>query len=353
MRILVTGAAGFIGGCAARRWAAAGDEVVGLDNLSRPGSAHNLLQMDEFAKRESVVGGRNAFRFVHGDIRSAEDVHGAFERYGPFDVVLHAAGQVAVTTSVTDPVADFRSNALGTLNVLEAVRRHSPHSVFLLTSTNKVYGKLEELGVRELETRYEYASRPRGVDETTPLDFHSPYGCSKGCADQYVRDYGRIYGLKTVVVRQSCIYGAPQYGVEDQGWVAWFVVAALLGKPITVYGDGKQVRDLLWIDDLLNLYDAIRANVDAAAGRIYNAGGGIDNTLSLIELVGMLRDEHGMNIEPSRADWRPGDQKVFVADSGKARRELGWVPRVGPAEGVAKLVEWARDNRSMLERIVG
>lgn len=348
MKVLVTGAAGFIGGCAARRWASAGDSVVGLDNLSRSGAAHNLLRMDQFARNAE-----GAFRFAHGDIRSAEDVYGVFERFGPFDVVLHAAGQVAVTTSVADPVADFRSNALGTLNVLEAVRRHSAQAVFLLASTNKVYGKLEDLGIRELETRYEYASRPNGVDETTPLDFHSPYGCSKGCADQYVRDYARVYGLRTVVVRQSCVYGAPQFGVEDQGWVSWFVAAAVLGKPLTIYGDGKQVRDLLWIEDLLDLYDAIRSRPEAAAGKIYNAGGGIDNTLSLLELVALLRDDHGMAVTPSRADWRPGDQKVFVADSSKARRELGWSPRVGPVEGVAALVRWAGENRDTLMKVVG
>ena len=251
------------------------------------------------------------------------------------DAVLHLAAQVAVTTSVADPRADFEINALGTFNVLEAVRLAGAGPAVLYSSTNKVYGNLEHVHVVERDGRYAYENFPTGVDESEPLDFHSPYGCSKGAGDQYVRDYARIYGLKTVVFRQSCIYGTRQFGIEDQGWIAWFCLATLRGQPFTIFGDGKQIRDTLWVDDLINAYEAAIERIDTVSGEVFNVGGGPSNTLSLLELVAMLEAHFGRKLNPPFADWRPGDQRVFVADIGKAERLLGWRPEVSTARGRA------------------
>ena len=243
------------------------------------------------------------------------------------DVIYHLASQVAVTTSVQDPRHDFEANALGTFNVLEAARLSGRRPIVLYASTNKVYGGMEDVAVVEGETGYSYRDYPYGIPETYPLDFHSPYGCSKGAGDQYVRDYARIYGLPTVVLRQSCIYGPRQFGVEDQGWVAWFLIAAVTGQPITIYGDGKQVRDVLWVDDLLDLYDMVIEQIDVAAGQVYNVGGGPGNTLAVWQELGpMLTRLMGDEIPVAHDDWRPGDQHIFVADIRKAERELGWRP---------------------------
>jgi CDP-paratose 2-epimerase len=217
----------------------------------------------------------------------------------------------------------------------------------LYSSTNKVYGNLEHLRVVDRGGRYGYEDRPHGVDESEPLDFHSPYGCSKGAGDQYVRDYARIYGLKTVVFRQSCIYGARQMGIEDQGWVAWFCLAATAGRPFTIFGDGKQVRDALWVDDLIDAYERALARIGTVAGEVFNIGGGPGNTISLLELVAKLARATGRDLNPPHADWRPGDQRVFVADVRKAERLLGWRPRVSTDEGIDRLLAWVRDNRSL------
>jgi CDP-paratose 2-epimerase len=224
--------------------------------------------------------------------------------------------------------------------------------VFLYASTNKVYGGLEGVAVVERETRYEYDVERNGIGEQFPLDLHSPYGCSKGSADQYVRDYHRIFGLQSVVFRQSCIYGTRQFGVEDQGWVAWFTIAALLGLPMTIYGNGKQIRDVLWIDDLIEAYVQAIARIDRTAGQIYNIGGGPTNTLSLVELVAWLRRETGEVIAPERAPWRAGDQRVFVAGIAKAMRDLDWRPRVTPEDGVKRLAAWVHSERALLARLL-
>jgi CDP-paratose 2-epimerase len=276
---------------------------------------------------------------------------GLFAQHQDTDVVIHEAAQVAVTSSVSDPRTDFEVNALGTFNVLEAARQYTPQAVFLYASTNKVYGQLEHLCAREGLTRYEYTEATRGIDESESMDFHSPYGCSKGCAEQYVRDYHRIYGLKSVVFRQSCVYGTRQFGVEDQGWVAWFIIASVLGRPLTIYGDGKQLRDLLWVDDLIDLYLKAIASIETTAGQIYNAGGGASNTLSLLELLDILRSYLGRSITVRFSAWRPGDQKVFVSDCEKARRELGWSPKTAPLEGVTSLLRWAEESRDLLARL--
>jgi CDP-paratose 2-epimerase len=337
MKIILTGGAGFIGCNAAARWIERGESVVVIDDLSRRGSAKNL----EWLKRQGN------FSFYRQDIREGAALSEVFREHRDAAAVVHLAAQVAVTTSVTDPRADFEINALGTFNVLEAVRAHCPAAAFVFASTNKVYGSLPHAKVAEVGGRYELVDRPQGISEDEPLDFHSPYGCSKGAADQYVIDYGRIYGLRTVSLRQSCIYGLRQMGVEDQGWVAWFSIAALLQRPITIYGDGKQVRDVLFVDDLCELYDACITQIDKAHGKAYNVGGGPDNRMSLLELVRDLEARVGHELRPAKAATRPGDQPVFVADVRKAARELGWAPKTPVARGLGLLFDWIASNREL------
>jgi CDP-paratose 2-epimerase len=246
-----------------------------------------------------------------------------------------------VTTSVTDPRLDFEVNALGTLNVLEALRALALDPVMLFTSTNKVYGEMLGEKVVEEPTRYRYADLARGVPETAPLDFHSPYGCSKGTADQYVHDYHRIYGLRTIVFRNSCIYGPRQFGIEDQGWLAWFAIAARLGRPITIYGDGKQVRDVLYVEDLVRAMRQAISKIEITQGQVYNMGGGMENSLSVwAEFGPMLESLLGASIPVARQDWRPGDQKIYISDVRKAGRDFGWSPTVGAEDGIRRLYEW-------------
>jgi len=337
-KYLVTGAAGFIGSNYVDRLLTRGEQVIAYDNLSRHGAEANLAWLR--AKH-----GADSFQLAVADVRDPVALQGAVEGV---DVIVHLAGQTAVTTSVQDPRADFDQNALGTFNVLEAARRAGTRPVVLYSSTNKVYGGMEDVGVVEKETRYAYGDRPNGVSETYPLDFHSPYGCSKGAGDQYVRDYSRIYDLPTVVFRQSCIYGPRQMGVEDQGWVAWFVIAAVTGNPITIYGDGKQVRDVLYVDDLLDVYDAAIERIESAAGQVYNVGGGPGRTISIWKEFGpLLEDLVGERIGVSYQDWRPGDQLVYVSDIGKAQRDLEWQPEVGVEEGIRQLYDWVLANRHL------
>ena len=335
MKWVVTGGAGFIGCHAAARFHKAGHEVVVVDNLSRRGADANLAWLRE----------QGVAAFVKADIRDARAMTDLFTRHADADAVLHLAGQVAVTTSVADPRTDFDINALGTLNVLEAVRLAAGgRPALLYSSTNKVYGNLEHVKVVERNGRYAYEDRPEGVDENEPLDFHSPYGCSKGAGDQYVRDYARIYGMRTVVFRQSCIYGTRQFGIEDQGWVAWFCVAVTTGQPFTIFGDGKQIRDALWVEDLIDVYERAIERIDEVSGEVFNIGGGPRNTISLLELVAKLEKAYGRRLNPPHADWRPGDQRVFVADVRKADRLLGWRPRVETDEGVLRLIGWVKEN---------
>lgn len=341
MRILITGGAGFIGCNLAAACIQAGHKVTLFDNLSRRGSAANLAWLQE-------TFGSTAFEFVQGDIRDYPVILRAAVGQ---EAIYHLAAQTAVTTSVADPRTDFEINALGTFNVLEAARHAGHDPVFIFASTNKVYGGMEDARAVELPTRYVLPDYLDGVPETRPLDFHSPYGCSKGAADQYVRDYARIYGLPSVVFRQSCIYGQRQMGVEDQGWVAWFVIAAVTGKPITIYGDGKQVRDLLHVDDLVAAFLSATERVDVTKGQIYNLGGGPANTLSIWAEFGPLLSELvGYQVVPAAyRDWRPGDQPVFIADIRKAEREFGWSPQIGVREGIERLVAWVRANRDLFE----
>ena len=340
MTYLITGGAGFVGCNYAHRLLRRGEAVILYDNLSRRGAQTNLDWLRE-------VHGADAFQLVVDDVRNYRALLQAMQGA---DVVAHLAGQTAVTTSVFDPRADFESNALGTFNVLEAARCVGHGPIVLYSSTNKVYGAMDDVGIAELPARYAYQDFPQGIGETRPLDFHSPYGCSKGAGDQYVRDYARIYRLPTVVFRQSCIYGPRQMGVEDQGWVAWFVIAAVTGRPITIYGDGKQVRDLLYVDDLLDAYDAAVAQINKAAGQVYNIGGGPAHTMSVwLEFRPMLERLLGRPLPVSYSAWRPGDQLIYVSDTRKAARELGWQPSVGVEAGIGRLYEWVVANRGLFQ----
>ena len=336
--ILVTGGAGFIGSNLADRLIGEGHVVALYDNLSRCGVCSNL---EWLATRH----GANSFTLIQADVRDYAQLAQAARGQ---DVIYHLAGQVAVTTSVQDPRDDFENNALGTFNALEAARASGSNPVFIYSSTNKVYGGMEDTVVELDATHYRYRDLPHGIPETQPLDFHSPYGCSKGAGDQYVRDYARIYGLRTVVLRQSCIYGTRQFGIEDQGWIAWFIIAAVTGKPITIFGDGKQVRDVLYITDLLDAYQAAIDRIDVTAGQVYNLGGGPQNTLSIwAELGPLLQELMGREIEVAWADWRPGDQHICVMDTRKAQRELNWRPSVSVYEGVQALYQWVVQNREL------
>ena len=326
-KVLVTGSAGFIGSHLAHHFLDEGATVIGIDNLSRIGGEFNLNTLKK----------RKNFIFQKIDVRSFDAIKDVFKQHRDLDLVIHQAAQVAVTTSVKDPRLDFETNALGTFNVLEATRLYAPEAFFEFASTNKVYGKMEDIEVVERHGRYEYGALPKGVSEDHCLDFHSPYGCSKGVADQYVHDYNRIYGLRTVVLRQSCIYGPRQFGVEDQGWVAWFAIASLLNRQVTIYGDGKQGRDLLWIDDLVNAYVKLYENADDVAGEIFNVGGGPNNVLSLLELVDLLKEDGVLGEMPVFAEWRPGDQKIFVSNIEKISKAVQWEPSVSPREGVGNL----------------
>ena len=335
MSIFITGGAGFIGCNLADCHLKQGQHVVLFDNLSRKGTETNLAWLRE--------NHGDRVTFVKGDIRDFDALRAAL----PADAerVYHMAAQVAVTTSVIGPREDFEINALGTFNVLEAVRANAPQAITFYASTNKVFGGMEQIAVVEEDKRYRYRDLPLGVPESEPLDFHSPYGCSKGCGDQYVRDYARIYGLRTVVFRQSCIYGTRQFGVEDQGWVAHFCIAARLGRPITIYGNGKQVRDVLWIDDLVAAYNAAVAHIDVAGGQIYNIGGGPDNTMSIWTEFGPMLEQLARHALPIKhSDWRPGDQPVYISDIRKAERELAWRPQVSMTAGIEKLWNWVNAN---------
>jgi CDP-paratose 2-epimerase len=337
MKVLITGGAGFIGCNSAARFLRRGDEVVVIDNLIRPGMSRNL----EWLKAQGKV------TFVKMDIVDGEGLERAIADHADCDLVLHLAGQVAVTSSVVNPRADFNANLLGTFNLLEAVRRRAPKVVLVYSSTNKVYGGMEDQGVTLRDGRYVCSNLPHGVNESVQLDFHSPYGCSKGGADQYVRDYHRIYGLRSVVFRQSCIYGYRQFGLEDQGWVAWFTIASQLKRPISLYGDGRQVRDILFVDDLVDAYEAAYARIDQVAGQVFNVGGGPSNTISLLDLLEYLGRKQGAPIPYTTMNWRPGDQRVFVSDNRRAAKELGWTPKTNWQTGLDLLYSWVGENKHL------
>src|SRR6185369_2959757 len=332
--ILITGGAGFVGSNLAHRLLSNGHRVRLLDNLSRAGVERNLRWLIE----------------THGDLVDIEvpDVRNLSvvkQAVKDASQIFHFAAQVAVTSSLVDPIEDFEINARGTLNLLEAVRAADNPPPLIFTSTNKVYGNLADLQFTKQANRYmplDESIRERGINESRPLDFHSPYGCSKGAADQYVTDYARTYRIPALVFRMSCIYGPHQYGNEDQGWVAHFVIRSMSGKPITIYGDGMQVRDILFVDDLVDAFLLAQQHMPKLAGNAFNIGGGPSNSISLLELLDLLAVVHGGDVSVRFEDWRAADQRYYVADTSKFSSLTGWQARVPVAEGVRRLYEWIR-----------
>jgi CDP-paratose 2-epimerase len=313
--------------------------VIVYDNLSRAGAKQNLTWL----KNQ-----RGSFIFVKGDVRNYQRLLETFRKYKP-DFVLHLAAQVTMVTSVINPREDFEINALGSFNVLEALRKGSPKASLIYSSTNKVYGEMTDVPIIEISRRYSYKN-VKGISETQHLDFHGPYGCSKGTGDQYSLDYARIYGLKTVVCRQSGIYGPHQFGIEEQGWLAWFSNALLFDKAVTIYGDGKQVRDVLYIDDLLEAFDLVFRNIKKTRGRAYNIGGGPKFSLSIWELFDILEKLSGKKINYSFDDWRVGDQKIYISDLTNSKKDFNWTPKTSPKEGVKKLYNWISQNKNIIKK---
>jgi CDP-paratose 2-epimerase len=335
MKLLITGGCGFLGSNLAEDALSNGNELIIFDSLYRDGSRENLAWLQ----------GQGNFRFEHGDIRNQNDITRVVQLFKP-DVIFHLAGQVAMTTSIANPRMDFEVNVIGTHNLLEAVRLYAPDATVVYSSTNKVYGDLEQYTYQETDTRYECIERPNGFDEKTPLEFHSPYGCSKGAADQYMLDYARIFDLKTVVFRHSSMYGGRQFATYDQGWVGWFCQKTIEAKqavakePFTISGTGKQVRDVLHADDMKRLYMAAVDNIDQVKGHAFNIGGGIENSLSLLELLSLLEKISNVKLDYTNLPVRESDQRVFVADFAKAKQLLNWHPVISAQEGVARMVQW-------------
>lgn len=346
--VLITGGAGFIGTNASVYYLKRGNKVIIFDNLSRAGAKQNLDWLKKFTPTPKFgVGARGDFVFIKGDVKDDKKLLETFKKYKP-DLVLHLAAQVAMTTSVENPRYDFEVNALGTLNVLEAMRKTKSKAPAIYSSTNKVLGDLSCVPIIEGEKRYSYKNI-KGVNENFPLDFHGPYGCSKGCGDQYFLDYARIFGLNTIVFRQSAIYGPHQFGIEDQGWIAWTINKLIFDKLFTIYGDGKQVRDVLYIDDLIEAFEKARRAIKKTRGQPYTIGGGKFN-LSLLELFDLLEEISGKRIKYLFSDWRPGDQKVYISDITRAKKDFNWTPKVSPKEGVKKLYDWIAQNKSFIEQ---
>lgn len=334
MRYLITGGCGFIGSNLAAEVLRRGEELFVFDNLFRAGSAQNL----EWLKN------RGYFKYYPSDIRNNNDVETVIKEVKP-DYIFHLAGQVAMTTSIANPRLDFEINAMGSYNLMDAVRKYSPDTVILYSSTNKVYGDFSDLTFEEAETRYICKEYPNGFPESVTLNFHSPYGCSKGTADQYFLDFARIFGLKTIVFRHSSMYGSNQHATYDQGWIGWFCQKALELKkgtakePFTISGNGKQVRDVLHSSDVVALYFTAK-DVPAAYGQAFNVGGGIGNSLSLLELFRLLEETMHIDMHYRQIDWRESDQKVFVADNTHILRTVHWKPAVDKETGIKKMIEW-------------
>jgi CDP-paratose 2-epimerase len=339
MKYLITGGLGFLGSNIAGEILKLGDELVVFDSLYRYGSYQNL----EWLKTQGT------FEFIHGDIRNTNDVERTIKVHKP-DVIYHLAGQVAMTTSIVDPRMDMEVNVGGSFNLLNAVRLYSPESVIIYSSTNKVYGDLEQFTYKETDTRYKCIEKPNGFDESVNLDFHSPYGTSKGSADQYMLDFARIYGLKTAVFRHSSMFGGRQFATYDQGWIGWFTKQAInikngtQKKPFTISGNGKQVRDIAHAEDMVALYIKASTKIESIKGQAFNVGGGIDNSSSLLELFRFLEKELNVKMEYKELPVRESDQRVFVADLTKAKELIGWEPKVSKEEGIRKMIEWTKQG---------
>ena len=339
MKYLITGGCGFLGSNIASKVLEQGDELIVFDSLYRFGSYQNKEWLET----------QGEFTFIHGDIRNANDVERTVKTHKP-DVIYHLAGQVAMTTSIDDPRMDFEINVGGSFNLLNAVRLYSPNSAIIYSSTNKVYGDLEQFTYIETESRYECVEKPKGFDESVSLEFHSPYGTSKGSADQYMLDFARIYGIKTAVFRHSSMFGGRQFATYDQGWLGWFAQKAIeiktntLKEPFTISGNGKQVRDLLYASDCVDLYLKASQKIDVIKGQSFNIGGGMQNSSSILELFSFLELELDIKMEYTQLPVRESDQRVFVADISKAKELIGWEPKVSMKEGIEKMIDWISNN---------
>ncbi|MBD2165003.1 GDP-mannose 4,6-dehydratase [Calothrix membranacea FACHB-236] len=339
MKLLITGGCGFVGSHLAASALDKQEQVFIIDSLFRLGADKNKIWLELKAEKNQLM-------IEIFDIADAKSVNNFFEKFGPFDGIAHLAGQVAMTTSMENPRLDFLTNVVGTFNLLEATRHYSPKATFIYASTNKVYGEMKQVKIEEREKRYISPDFPNGFNESFQLDFSSPYGCSKGAADQYVRDWHRNYGLNTIVFRHSSIYGGRQYGTFDQGWISWFSLQALLQKqcllkgkrvnPFTIAGNGKQLRDILYIDDLINLYEKSFLNTNISHGEIFNIGGGINNSVSLLELFNILSRILDIELIFEAKDWRHSDQKFFVCNVDKINQFINWQPRTSCLIGIEK-----------------
>lgn len=340
MKYIVTGGCGFLGSSISSKLVEKGNDVIVIDNLSRAGSKENYDWLKS----------KGSLNLLNDDITNWNNISRIIKDHQP-DVIFHLAGQVAMTTSIQNPRLDFEINALGTLNILEAVRQYSEKTGIIYSSTNKVYGDLEEYTYEEKNTRYVCKEHPSGFNEGITLNFHSPYGCSKGAADQYILDYSRIFGLKTMVFRHSSMYGSRQYGTFDQGWISWFCQQAVKttkdpNTNFTISGNGKQVRDVLHADDMIDLYLTASKKIQENSGHAFNIGGGIDNSLSLLELFDMCERELNVKLNYVSIPPRASDQKFFVADINKAKSKLLWKPRVDKTIGIKKMLNWLQNTPS-------
>ncbi len=339
-KILITGGAGFIGSNSALHFAKNGWKIHLIDNLSRKGAKDNLSNLKKNIK----------LTFYKVDVSNFSSVSNIIKKIKP-SLLIHCAGQVAVTKSVIDPRTDFNSNLLGAINILESIRLFSKKTKLINISTNKVYGNIIDKRVSQNKKRYKFLGKIKNINENYPLDFCSPYGCSKGAADQYVRDYSRIYGLDTVVLRLSCIYGNMQFGIEDHGWVTWITILSYFGKKIKIFGDGKQVRDVLFVNDLVKLFFRLsksKKNVN----KIYNVGGGIKNSLSIIELIEILEKKLNKKNKYEKFRWRSADQKIYISNISKIKREYNWSPKIGISVGLDKVIRWIRENDTKIKKIL-
>ena len=337
-KILITGGAGFIGSNTAFYFSKKGWKIYLIDNLSRKGSKNNLLNLKK----------KIGLRFYKADVSNFEKISQILKSIKP-NLLIHCAGQVTVTKSVINPRNDFNSNALGSFNILESIRLFSNKTKFINISTNKVYGDVSNKKVSEINKRYQFLGKLKNINESYPLDLYSPYGCSKGIADQYTRDYSRIYNLDTIVLRLSCIYGTMQYGIEDHGWIVWLTIKSYFGKKIKIFGNGKQVRDVLFIDDLVNLFYKLsksKKNTD----KIYNIGGGNRNSISLLELIDILNKKMNKKNKFKKFKWRPGDQKIYISDISKIKKEYNWYPKISLSEGLDKIIEWINKNEIIIKK---
>jgi CDP-paratose 2-epimerase len=337
--ILITGGAGFIGFNSAMYFNTKNYEVHVIDDLSRTGVRQNLIKLKN-----------NKINFYKIDIKNFDNLLKVFKKIKP-SIILHQAGQVTVTKSFENPRFDMRSNIEGTLNILECIRILNIKPIFIYPSTNKVYGNLESIKILKSNKKYQYKSL-KGINEKMPIFFESPYGCSKGAAEQYVIDYSKTYNFKSFIVRQSCIYGPNQYGQEGQGWISWILMCAIFKKKINVFGNGLQVRDLLFIDDLLEMYELIITKAKYLKSTIFNAGGGIKNSMSILELLDFIKKEFKIKTKHEKKKGRGGDQKIYISDCSKAKKKLGWEVRTNIMQGMYKLKEWILTEKKYLQRVI-